>query len=264
MALGYSPPTTPWLRYLTIDIRARVEPFAELGVMFLLFLIGIEMSVERLWSLRRFVAGIGSVQFLLSRSPWRGAVAPGRIGKRGDSPRPRPRHVIDRRRHAAPEEQGRTATPLGHVAIAVLLFQDLMVAPVLFGVEILGRGGDVVFGLARALLVAVVAIAVIVVAGRFATRLLFSVAGRTGSRELIMAMLLLSVIGIATATGAAGRADCAGRLPGRRAAVGNRIPSSGRNRHRAVQGTAGRPVLHHRRHVDPRPRGLERDREASC
>src|SRR5262245_21316405 len=56
----------PWLRYLTIEDRARVEPFAELGVMFLLFMIGIEMSVERLWSLRRFVAGIGSVQFLLS------------------------------------------------------------------------------------------------------------------------------------------------------------------------------------------------------
>ena len=41
------------------------------------------------------------------------------------------------------EEQGRTATPLGQVAIAVLLFQDLMVAPVLFGVEILARGGNV-------------------------------------------------------------------------------------------------------------------------
>src|ERR1700741_2513613 len=56
----------PWVRYITIEERARVEPFAELGVMFLLFLIGIEMSVERLWSLRRFVAGIGSMQFLLS------------------------------------------------------------------------------------------------------------------------------------------------------------------------------------------------------
>ena len=70
----------PWLRYLTIEDRARVEPFAELGVMFLLFLIGIEMSVERLWSLRRFVAGIGSLQFLLSAvAIRRGAVAAGRV-----------------------------------------------------------------------------------------------------------------------------------------------------------------------------------------
>ena len=39
------------------------------------------------------------------------------------------------------EEQGRSATPVGRVALSVLLFQDLMVAPVLLGVEILGRGG---------------------------------------------------------------------------------------------------------------------------
>ena len=50
----------PWLRYLTIEDRAGVEPFAELGVLFLLFLIGLELSVARLWSLRRYVAGIGA------------------------------------------------------------------------------------------------------------------------------------------------------------------------------------------------------------
>ena len=56
----------PWLRYLTIEDRARVEPFAELGVLFLLFLVGLELSVARLWSLRRYVAGIGSLQFVMS------------------------------------------------------------------------------------------------------------------------------------------------------------------------------------------------------
>jgi hypothetical protein len=60
------------------------------------------------------------------------------------------------------EEQGRTATAVGRAAIAVLLFQDLMVAPVLFGVEMLGRnGGNVAFGLAVAVLQAAVAIATI-------------------------------------------------------------------------------------------------------
>ena len=73
----------PWVRYLTIEDRARAEPFAELGVMFLLFLIGIEMSVERLWSLRRFVAGIGGLQFLLSAAAFGiGAVAAGRARRR--------------------------------------------------------------------------------------------------------------------------------------------------------------------------------------
>ncbi len=56
----------PWLRYLTIEDRAGVEPFAELGVLFLLFLVGLELSVARLWSLRRYVAGIGSLQFVMS------------------------------------------------------------------------------------------------------------------------------------------------------------------------------------------------------
>jgi CPA2 family monovalent cation:H+ antiporter-2 len=133
----------PWLRYLTIEDRARAEPFAELGVMFLLFLIGIEMSAERLWSLRRLVAGVGSVQFLLSAAacatalwlagaPASAAIVLG-LGLAMSSTA-----VVMQ----LLEEQGRTATPLGQVTIAVLLFQDLMVAPVLFGVEILGRGGD--------------------------------------------------------------------------------------------------------------------------
>jgi CPA2 family monovalent cation:H+ antiporter-2 len=201
----------PWLRYLTIEDRARAEPFAELGVMFLLFLIGIEMSIERLWSLRRFVAGIGSVQFLLSTMVFAGALlflgAPGSaavvlgLGLAMSSTA-----VVMQ----LLEEQGRTATPLGQVAIAVLLFQDLMVAPVLFGVEILARGGNVALGLVNAVLQAVIAVAAIMIVGRFLLRPLFAVAGRTGSRELIMAMSLLLVIGVAALTGHAGLSTALG------------------------------------------------------
>jgi CPA2 family monovalent cation:H+ antiporter-2 len=201
----------PWLRYLTIEDRARVNPFAELGVMFLLFLIGIEMSVERLWSLRRFVAGIGSTQFLLSAAVL--GLALSMVGASTNAA------IILGLGLAMSstavvmqllEEQGRTATPLGQVAIAVLLFQDLMVAPVLFGAEILARGGDVAFGLAKAVLQAAVAIAAILIAGRFLLRPLFNVAGRTGSRELIMAMTLLLVVGVATVTGYAGLSTALG------------------------------------------------------
>jgi CPA2 family monovalent cation:H+ antiporter-2 len=201
----------PWLRYLTIEDRARVEPFAELGVMFLLFLIGIEMSVERLWSLRRFVAGIGSVQFLLSAAAFGTALS--LIGASSSAA------IILGLGLAMSstavvmqllEEQGRTATPLGQVAIAVLLFQDLMVAPVLFGAEILARGGNVASGLGWAVLTAAVAIAAILIAGRFLLRPLFSIAGRTGSRELIMAMTLLLVIGVAALTGYAGLSTALG------------------------------------------------------
>jgi CPA2 family monovalent cation:H+ antiporter-2 len=56
----------PWILYLTIEDRARVAPFAELGVMFLLFLIGLDLSLARLWMLRRSVLGVGGVQFAAS------------------------------------------------------------------------------------------------------------------------------------------------------------------------------------------------------
>lgn len=201
----------PWLRYLTIEDRARVEPFAELGVMFLLFLIGIEMSVERLWSLRRFVAGIGSMQFLLSAVAF--GVALSLVGASASAATILGVGLAMSSTAVVMqllEEQGRTATPLGQVAIAVLLFQDLMVAPVLFGGEILARGGDVASGLAIALLQAAVTIAAILVAGRFVLRPLFTFAARTGSRELIMAMTLLLVIGVASVTGYAGLSTALG------------------------------------------------------
>jgi CPA2 family monovalent cation:H+ antiporter-2 len=195
----------PLLRFFTIEDRERAVPFAELGVMFLLFLIGIEMSLQRLWSLRRYVAGIGSVQFLASAVVF--GLALSMFGVEGNAA------IILGLGLAMSstavvmqllEDQGRTATPLGQVAIAVLLFQDLMVAPVLLGGEILGRGGDITLGLVMALGQALVAIAAILIAGRFLIRPLFSVAAKTGSRELIMAMTLLLVVGGAALTGLAG------------------------------------------------------------
>jgi CPA2 family monovalent cation:H+ antiporter-2 len=201
----------PWVRYLTIEDRARVEPFAELGVMFLLFMIGIEMSVERLWALRRYVAGIGGLQFMLS------AVAIGvglsMAGNAGNAAIVLGLGLAMSSTAVVMqllEEQGRTATPIGRIAIAVLLFQDLMVAPVLFGAEILGRGGNVVLGLGLALSQAALAIVAILIAGRFVLRPLFGFAARTGSRELIMAMTLLMVIGVAAATGHAGLSTALG------------------------------------------------------
>jgi CPA2 family monovalent cation:H+ antiporter-2 len=108
------------------------------------------------------------------------------------------------------EEQGRIATTLGQVAFSVLLFQDLMVAPVLFGAQMLGSGGGVAFGLALAVAQAAVAIAVIAVVGRFVLRPIFHFAAQTGSRELIMAITLLIVLALASATGYAGLSTALG------------------------------------------------------
>jgi CPA2 family monovalent cation:H+ antiporter-2 len=202
----------PWLRYLTIEDRGRVDPFAELGVLFLLFLIGLELSVARLWSLRRYVAGIGGLQFALSALAIGAAIAATGMGASSAivlglclamSSTAIVMQLL--------EEQGRSTTPVGRIALSVLLFQDLMVAPVLFGVELLGRGGpNVALALTSALLQAAVVIVVIIAAGRYVLQPIFRSAARTGSRELIMAITLFMVVGVAAATGLAGLSTALG------------------------------------------------------
>jgi CPA2 family monovalent cation:H+ antiporter-2 len=202
----------PWIRYLTIEDRARVEPFAELGVLFLLFLIGLELSVARLWSLRRYVAGIGTLQFVLSAVVIGAAVAA--TGSGGGSA-----IVLGLCLAMSStaivmqllEEQGRSTTPVGRIALSVLLFQDLMVAPVLFGVVLLGRGGpNIALALASALLQAAAIVAVIIAVGRYVLQPIFRFAAQTGSRELIMAITLFMVVGVAAATGLAGLSTALG------------------------------------------------------
>jgi monovalent cation:H+ antiporter-2, CPA2 family len=202
----------PWLRYLTIEDRARVEPFAELGVLFLLFLIGLELSLARLWSLRRYVIGIGAVQFLLSAlvlrvGMWAMGVSTSNAIVLGLCLAMSSTAIVMQ----LLEEQGRSATQVGRIALAVLLFQDLMVAPVLFGVEILGRGErDVVPALAIAVLQAAVVLVAIVGAGRYLLQPIFRSVARTGSRDLIMAITLFVVVGVAAETGAAGLSSALG------------------------------------------------------
>jgi CPA2 family monovalent cation:H+ antiporter-2 len=210
--LGRLSPDYEVIRLLTIEDKARVQPFAELGVMFLLFLIGLELSFSRLWSLRRFVLGLGSAQFLGSAAAIAvaalllGAPVPG-AAVLGVSLAMSSTAVV----MELLEESGRSGSPLGRVSLSVLLFQDLMVAPILFGVELLGGGGaNVARDLGLALLQAAGVVAVLVLAGRYALRPLFRFAARTASRELIMAMTILIVVVMAAATGAFGMSTALG------------------------------------------------------
>src|SRR5205809_1560838 len=56
----------PWLRYVTISNPDAIEPFAELGIVLLLFSIGLELSFRRLWGMRRLVFGAGAAELLVS------------------------------------------------------------------------------------------------------------------------------------------------------------------------------------------------------
>ena len=198
----------PWVGYLTIEDRARVNLFAELGVIFLLFTIGLEVSLAQLWSLRRYVLGLGGLQFLLSAIAIAGVIAAAGHGTGaaivlGACLAMSSTAVVLQ----VLEEQGRAGTALGRVAVSVLLFQDLMVAPVLFVTEAFGHGGEgaaLALALVFALLQAVAVVGIIFGAGHYVLRPLLRFAARTGSRDLIMAITLLIVVGTAVATGMAG------------------------------------------------------------
>src|SRR5688572_13245666 len=60
--VGYLDDYYPILRYITLEDPKAAEPLAELGIVFLLFLLGMELSLPRLWQLRRYVLGVGLVQ----------------------------------------------------------------------------------------------------------------------------------------------------------------------------------------------------------
>ncbi len=195
----------PWLWYVTFDDPQQAEPLAELGIIFLLFLLGLSVSTRRLWQLRRYVLGVGIAQVALT------AIAVGLLvswwGASGatslvlglclamSSTAVVMQLLIDQRR---------SATQVGRIALSVLLFQDRMVVPILSVIGILGGESVRSTGIALAFVQALAAVAVIMVAGRYVMRPLLHSAARTGSRELIMAITLLIVVGISATTHAFG------------------------------------------------------------
>src|SRR5215213_7878786 len=129
----------PVLTWFTIANREEMAHLAEFGVVFLMFMIGIELSWERLRTLRRLVFGLGSLQAIVS-SLALGAVlvmlgfAPAAAGLVGVA------LALSSTAVVIPilAEQKRLNTPVGRASFSVLLFQDLAVAPVLFAIGVLG------------------------------------------------------------------------------------------------------------------------------
>ncbi|HEY4774097.1 MAG TPA: cation:proton antiporter [Xanthobacteraceae bacterium] len=204
--LGHLAAAHPWLSYVTFDDPARAQPLAQLGIVFLLFLLGLELSLRRLWELRRYVLGVGAVQMAAT------TLAVGLlVGAAGVPP---PGGVVLGLCLALSStavamellaEQHRAASPLGRVALSVLLFQDLMVVPILFIVGVLARETESPpLALVSIFVQALAAVALIMVAGRYLVCPLLRSAARGGSRDLIMAITLLVVLGISALTAASG------------------------------------------------------------
>ncbi|CAN5143652.1 cation:proton antiporter [soil metagenome] len=209
---GHLTPLAPWLDDITFSGPGEVAPFAELGVLFLLFLIGLEFSFKRLWSMRRLVFGMGSAQFLISAAlivvcivwfvgSFSSALVIG-LAVALSSTAIGTQVLIDARRFAS---------PAGRLSIAVLLFQDLMVVPIVIVVGLVG-GEDVAISGAvlRAVGLAVGAVAIIMVAGRYLVGPLMRLAGRSGSRELVVGIAMFLAIGTAMLTASVGLSSALG------------------------------------------------------
>jgi CPA2 family monovalent cation:H+ antiporter-2 len=196
----------PWLSYMTFDDPQRGAALAEFGIITLLFLLGLELSLQRLWQFKRYVLGVGLAQVLLSTFAiglgvrLSGAVHPAGIVLGLCLALSSTAIVMQ-----LLIEQHRSAVLVGRIALSVLLFQDLMVVPILFMVGILAGGEKGSTGaLIEAFVAALAAVITIMLIGRFIVRPLLRSAVRTGSRDLIMAISLLIVVVFAVATGLAG------------------------------------------------------------
>lgn len=204
--LGRLARSLPWLSRLEIG-GTGVELLSSLGVVFLLFVIGLEVSLNRLWSMRALVFGLGGGQvvltalmvFLAARAAGLAAPAAAIAGLAlALSSTAVALQVLD--------ERGRSEGKVARAAFAVLLLQDLAVVPILFVVSALS--GEAQAGspirLALALGGALLAIAGIAFAGRFVLRPLFRWVAAEGSREVFVATALLAVVAASASAAAAG------------------------------------------------------------
>ncbi len=201
----------PWLAYVTISEPARLAPFAEFGIILLLFSVGLELSFGRLWAMRRQVFVLGAKELFGSAL----LIAIG-LTILGNSP---PTALalglaLALSSTALVLKITDTRTPVGKAALAMLLFEDIALVPIIFLLGAMGRGeaaqdageffqtlwlgGAVIFGL--------------LVAGRFLLPTLFAQAARTKSPEVFLAMSLLVVIVASLATTVAGLSPIVGAL----------------------------------------------------
>ena len=197
LALGSFIGDYPLLYWFTVIDAKSVTAIAELGVVFLLFLIGLELSFERLKAMRRLVLGLGGLQMAitfavlsllalaLGFSSGIAAVLAGCLALSSTA------IVLE-----LLAQQERLLTSGGRASFSVLLAQDVAVVPILLFIGILGaKGGDsVLLSIATALGQAVLVLAVIVLVGRAVLRPLFRLVGGQHSEELFIAAVLFVIV----------------------------------------------------------------------
>jgi monovalent cation:H+ antiporter-2, CPA2 family len=210
--------SVPGLEWVVITDRERIGAVAEFGIIFLMFMIGLELSFERLALMRRLVFGLGPLQLVLCAAAIAGCAL--LLGQT-----PLDAIVIGLALALSStaviiqvlSDEKRMNTSVGRASFAILLFQDIAVVPILFAVGVIAaaRGASAetgLFGFALALGQAAIAVALVIAAGRLMLRPLFRSVARSGSPELFLAACLLVLLGASVATAAAGLSMAMGAL----------------------------------------------------
>ncbi len=173
---------------------------AELGVVLLLFIIGLELKPSRLWTMRRDIFGLGTSQVVLTGLAltglvyaaglldWRGALVAG-FGL-----------ALSSTAFALQllEDYGDMNSRYGQRSFSILLFQDLAIVPLLAMVSVLGsQGGEAQQSPILEVGIAMGAVIAMILAGRYLLTPMFQIIARTGAREVMIAAALFVVLGSA-------------------------------------------------------------------
>lgn len=193
--------------WLTVTGEKQIAFIADLGIVFLLFFIGMELSMRRMITMRRLVFGLGGLQVSLT------AIAIS-LGALWLGQPPAAALIIGACLALSSTAivmellsgQRRMMSTTGRTSFSILLAQDLAVVPLLFLIGALGGNseGSVVQGVVIALVEAVVAVGVIAVVGRIVLKPLFRLAAGTDNPEFFMAATLLIAVGSGVIASAAG------------------------------------------------------------
>ena len=181
-----------------IDEVEEIRHIAEFGVVFLLFIIGIELRPARLWAMRRMVFGLGTAQVMVTGLAITGislvfglslktavivgfglALSSTAFGLQ----------ILN--------ERGEMATTHGRTALAVLLLQDLAVVPLLTLVSLLATDATLLEGIEFAILEAMLVIALVILAGRFLLSPVLQLVASSRTSEVFTAAAVFAVLGTA-------------------------------------------------------------------
>ena len=188
------------------------ETLAELGIVFFLFEMGIELSVERLKSMKKDVFGLGLSQYTLTAlilglcaRTFGGLSGPASVVVGGALSLSSSAFVLQ-----LIKDKKELATRFGKASFGVLLLQDLAVVPLLVATPILAGSGSLASALGSAFVKAAMALSGIALAGRFALNPMFKTVASANNQESFLGLVLLTAMGMSFLTEGLGLSNTLG------------------------------------------------------